>query len=51
MVGTTHRHTPVKENAAIYQELLPIFIRISRKLEEEYADIAEFQRKMSITRL
>ncbi|WP_433582459.1 gluconokinase [Paenibacillus amylolyticus] len=51
MVGTTHRHTPVKENAVLYQELLPIFIRISRKLEEEYADIAEFQRKMSLPRL
>nr|WP_154889618.1 gluconokinase [Paenibacillus xylanexedens] len=48
MIGTTHRHTPVKEHASLYQELLPIYIRISRKLEEEYADIAEFQRKMSI---
>ena len=47
MIGTTHRHTPVKENASLYQELLPIYIRISRKLEEEYADIAAFQRKMS----
>ncbi|MBR2565095.1 MAG: gluconokinase [Paenibacillus sp.] len=48
MVGTTHRHTPVKKHASIYQELLPIYIRISRKLEDEYADIAEFQRKMSM---
>lgn len=48
MVGTTHRHSPVPENAAIYRELLPLFIRISRKLEEEYADIAEFQRKHSV---
>jgi gluconokinase len=51
MVGTTHRHTPVKEDASLYQELLPIYIRISRKLEEEYADIAEFQRKMSMLHL
>lgn len=48
MIGTTHRHTPVKEHASLYQELLPIYIRISRKLEEEYADIAELQRKMSM---
>ncbi|MGQ8875580.1 gluconokinase [Paenibacillus sp. TSA_86.1] len=51
MVGTTHRHTPVKEHASLYQELLPIYIRISRKLEEEYADIAEYQRKMSMLHL
>lgn len=51
MVGTTHRHTPVKEDASLYQELLPIYIRISRKLEEEYADIANFQRKMSMLHL
>lgn len=48
MVGTTHRHTPIKEHASIYRELLPIYIRISRKLEEEYTDIAAFQRKMSM---
>lgn len=47
MVGTTHRHKPVKGHATLYQELLPIYIRISRKLEEEYADIAAFQRKVS----
>ncbi|GAB6991629.1 gluconokinase [Paenibacillus pini] len=46
MVGATHHHTPMKENAHIYHQLLPIFIRISRKLEEEYKDIAEFQRNI-----
>lgn len=51
MVGTTHRHTPVRENASLYQELLPIYIRISRKLKEEYADIANFQRKISMPHL
>ncbi|AWB46725.1 gluconokinase [Paenibacillus sp. CAA11] len=46
MVGATHEHTPVKEHAAVYKELLPIFIRLSRKLEEEYEMIAKFQRKL-----
>ena len=46
MVGHTHDHRPVGENAAIYKQLLPIYIRISRKLEEDYKAIAEFQRKM-----
>lgn len=44
MVGGTFEHTPIKENAAIYKELLPIYIRISRKLEEDYEAIAKFQR-------
>ncbi|MNP18362.1 Xylulose kinase [compost metagenome] len=47
MVGGTIEHTPIKENSAIYNELLPIYIRISRQLTEEYDHIAEFQRKMS----
>ena len=46
MVGTTHEHVPVKESADIYHELLPIFISLSRKLDEEYAIIAAFQKKM-----
>jgi len=46
MVGSTHQHTPVKENAQIYHQLLPIFIKISRNLEEEYKAIADFQRSL-----
>ncbi|WP_223069976.1 gluconokinase [Paenibacillus caui] len=47
MVGATYQHMPIKEHTTLYKELLPIFIRISRKLEDEYADIARFQRKLS----
>ncbi|MCE5169794.1 gluconokinase [Paenibacillus profundus] len=46
MVGATHEHKPIKENAELYHELLPIYISISRKLEEEYEAIAQFQRKL-----
>ncbi|MGR6546391.1 gluconokinase [Paenibacillus tundrae] len=45
MIGSTHRHKPDQEHVRVYRELLPIFIRISRKFEEEYADIAAFQNK------
>ncbi|WP_211750028.1 gluconokinase [Paenibacillus sp. Marseille-Q4541] len=45
MVGTTHAHSPIQGQVEVYQELLPIFIRISRKLTEEYEDLAKFQRK------
>jgi gluconokinase len=43
MIGTTHTHHPLKENVEIYQKLLPIYIRLSRVLEEEYESIADFQ--------
>lgn len=46
MVGPTHRHTPIQENVELYQDLLPIYIRISRNLEEEYAAISKYQRKI-----
>ncbi|MCP3796317.1 gluconokinase [Paenibacillus sp. CH40] len=45
MIGTTHQHKPVAEHVDIYRDLLPIYIRISRKFEEEFKDIAEFQAK------
>ncbi|MCP3028010.1 gluconokinase [Halobacillus sp. A5] len=45
MIGHTHTHEPVPETAGVYRELLPIYIRLSRLLEEEYGSIAEFQRK------
>ncbi|WLD94118.1 gluconokinase [Alkalihalobacillus sp. AL-G] len=45
MVGSVHHHTPNPENVKLYKELMSIFIRISRKLEEEYTAIADFQRK------
>lgn len=45
MVGAIYHHRPNKENAAIYQELIPIYIRLSQLLREEYESIAAFQRK------
>ncbi|GGF30523.1 gluconate kinase [Halobacillus andaensis] len=45
MIGNTHTHDPVPETSAVYRELLPIYIRLSRLFEEEYGSIAEYQRK------
>ncbi len=44
MVGATHRHTPIAQNVAVYAQLLPIFLAIPGKLDEEYRKIAAFQR-------
>lgn len=43
MVGATHRHVPIPENAAVYARLRPIFMAIPRKLEQEYQLLAQFQ--------
>lgn len=45
MVGGSHHHVPVKENVEVYRELVPIYVRLSRLLTEEYASIADFQRR------
>jgi gluconokinase len=45
MIGKTHTHEPNESATLVYQELLPIFIRLSRMLDEEYEAITAFQRK------
>jgi gluconokinase len=44
MIGSTYKHTPKEEAAREYRELLPIFINLSRVLEEDYTRIANYQR-------
>lgn len=45
MVGATHRHQPIAENAAVYARLRPIFMSLPGKLAQEYKLLAEFQRQ------
>ncbi|GGC78864.1 gluconokinase [Undibacterium terreum] len=45
MVGATHKHVPVADNVAVYARLRPIFLAIPRKLQQEYKELAEFQRQ------
>ncbi|MDQ0198029.1 gluconokinase [Neobacillus ginsengisoli] len=45
MVGATNHHEPNPENVQIYQELIPIYIRLTRLLKEEYESISAFQKK------
>lgn len=44
-IGSTHVHKPIKENVEVYVELVPIFIRVSRLLEQEYYEMTKFQEK------
>lgn len=44
MVGTTFSHSPNEEAMKAYRKLLPIFISLSRKLTDEYKQIADYQR-------
>ncbi|MGG1572957.1 gluconokinase [Fictibacillus sp. NRS-1165] len=45
MVGSTHQHKPNPDNVETYQELMSIFLSVSRSLEDDYKKIADFQRK------
>ncbi|MBM7650722.1 gluconokinase [Neobacillus cucumis] len=45
LVGSTHEHEPLEDNIEIYQDLVKIYIRVSRSLEKEYEDMADFQKK------
>ena len=46
MVGNTFKHNPNEEATKEYRQLLPIFISISRLLEEDYTRIANYQRSL-----
>lgn len=44
MIGSTYKHSPNEEAVKEYRQLLPIFINLSRVLENEYKQIANYQR-------
>ncbi|WHY97960.1 gluconokinase [Peribacillus simplex] len=46
MIGNTHKHTPKDGSVKEYRQLLPIFINLSRVLENEYTQIANYQRNL-----
>ena len=46
-VGNANTYQPLPENFEAYRELAPIFIRLSRQLQTEYENIANYQRKHS----
>lgn len=45
MVGANFHHEPNMESVEKYKDLTPIYIRLSRQLEEEYESIAAYQKK------
>ncbi len=47
MVGSTFKHTPKEEAMKEYRQLLPIFINLSRILEDDYTRISNYQRSLT----
>jgi gluconokinase len=47
MVGATNHHRPIPENVAVYRQLTPIYRSLPTKLADEYAALAQFQRRAS----
>jgi len=50
MVGATHRHLPQPENVALYRRLWPIYAAIPKLLEQQYQQLAQFQRETAVSR-
>lgn len=46
MIGNTYKHLPKEEAVNEYRQLLPIFINLSRILENDYTKIADYQRNL-----
>lgn len=44
LIGATYKHTPNAANEEVYRKLIPIFINISRVLEQEYKNLSEYQK-------
>lgn len=49
MVGAVHSHRPDPQATAVYEQIMPIFIRVSRLLEEEYPSISALQQSLAGT--
>jgi len=47
LIGDTHKHEPNASNAEEYRKLMPIFISLSRTLEQEYEKIADYQSSLT----
>ncbi|PPA69987.1 gluconokinase [Jeotgalibacillus proteolyticus] len=47
LVGSVHTHQPNKEAAAVYQQVVPMFIRLSRMFSQEFENIAKLQKELS----
>jgi gluconokinase len=45
MVGETNELIPIEENVKVYEELMSIYLSVSRQLEGDYKRIADFQRR------
>ncbi|MFM7423598.1 MAG: gluconokinase [Elainella sp.] len=46
MIGSTHQHQPVVEQAAIYQKILPLYGRLLDRFQAEYGAIAALQAEL-----
>ena len=42
MIGETNELVPIEENVKVYEELMSIYLSVSRQLEGDYKRIAEF---------
>jgi len=46
LIGSVHTHSPDESAALTYQQIIPMFIRLSRLFSQEYEGMANLQRKL-----
>ena len=47
MLGRTEQHQPLQENVETYQKIIPLYTRLLRTLQGEYANIAQLQSELT----
>ncbi len=47
MIGETHRHQPIAENAAIYETIFPVYVHLLDRIRTEYEEIAQLQQQLA----
>ena len=45
MIGHTNELVPIEEHVKVYEELMSIYLSVSRQLEGDYKRIADYQRR------
>jgi gluconokinase len=47
MIGETHRHQPIAENAATYETIFPVYVHLLERIRLEYGPIAHLQHQLA----
>src|SRR5690606_25799756 len=47
MIGAEHRHYPNPQNSAVYQEIFPLYRKLSRQFSGNFDELSQLQQKIT----